>query len=57
MTKIYGGSNDTWGLGIADPEMIRNSSFGITMRFQSHPYWPHKESMLIDSVAIRIFAG
>jgi hypothetical protein len=57
MTKIYGGSNNTWGVEIVDSEMIRDSSFGITMRFQSHPYWPHKESMLIDSVAIRIFAG
>ena len=57
MTKIYGGSNDIWGLDSIDSEMVRDASFGITMRFQSHPYWPHKESMLIDSIAIRFFAG
>ena len=57
MTKTYGGSNSTWGLDNIDAEMIRDPSFGIRMRFQSHPYWPHKESMLIDSVAIRVFAG
>lgn len=57
MMKVYGGANSVWGLDIIDSEMIQDPSFGITLRFQSHPYWPHKESMLVDSVTIRVFAS
>lgn len=57
MIKVYGGSNNIWGVEYINSDMIQDPSFGITLRFQSHPYWPHKESMLIDSVSIRVFAG
>lgn len=51
--KIYGNESDKWNtsLSIAD---IQNSSFGIILRFRSHPRWPHKCSALIDAVEIRV---
>lgn len=51
--KIYGGENILWdsNLSIAD---ITDPSFGIVLRFQSHPRWPHKSSPLIDAVELRI---
>ena len=51
--KIYGGEIDTWGTDLTMTD-IQNSSFGIILRFQSHPRWPHKTSPLIDAVEIRI---
>lgn len=51
--KLYGGENSLWDstLSVAD---IANPSFGVVLRFQSHPQWPHKSSPLIDAVEIRI---
>jgi hypothetical protein len=51
--KIYGGENELWNstLSIAD---ILDPSFGIVLRFQSHPRWPHRSSPLIDAIEIRI---
>jgi hypothetical protein len=51
--KIYGGIDTLWdsNLTISD---IEQQSFGIVLRFQSHPYWPHKCSPLIDAVELRI---
>lgn len=52
--KIYGGENDTWNsqLTLAN---IQNSSFGVILRFQSHPNFPHKCRPFIDAVQIRIY--
>lgn len=52
--KIYGASNDTWGATIT-PEMIQDPRFGVTLRYQSHPNWPHKESPKIDYVKVRVW--
>jgi hypothetical protein len=51
--KIYGGTSDIWGssLTLAD---ITDSSFGILIRFKSHPDWPHRDPILVDSVEMRI---
>lgn len=51
--KVYGGDSDTWEnkLSVTD---IQDPTFGITLRFQSHPMWPHKSSPLIDAVELRI---
>lgn len=51
--KIYGGENTLWdsALSITD---ISNPLFGVVLRFQSHPRWPHKSTPLIDAVEIRI---
>ncbi len=52
--KIYGADNNMWGTNLSLSD-ITNSSFGIVLRFQSHPNWPHKSSMLIDSVELRVY--
>lgn len=51
--KIYGNSTELWNtsLTVAD---VKNASFGCIVRFQSHPKWPHKSSVLIDAIEIRI---
>lgn len=57
MSKVYGGSTNDWNVDIIDIEEFKDPTFGLLLRFQSHPYWPHRESMLIDSVAIRFFTA
>lgn len=52
--KTYGGDNDTWEAVITKSNVL-NPSFGVVLRFQSHPRWPHKSSALIDSVEIRVY--
>ena len=51
--NTYGGENNNWNtnLSIAD---IQNPTFGVLLRFRSHPSWPHKSSALVDAVEIRI---
>jgi hypothetical protein len=51
--KIYGGETDLWETAIT-PNDIQNNIFGILIRFQSHPHWPHKDTAFIDSVEVRI---
>jgi hypothetical protein len=51
--KFYGDNNDTWNVGnlantVADP------LFGIVLRFQSHPGWPHTTTPLLTSIQIQI---
>lgn len=51
--KIYGSQDDIWETNLTASD-VTNSSFGVILRFQSHPNWPHKNSALIDSVELRI---
>lgn len=51
--KIYGNTTDMWGTTLTTSN-FQNSSFGIILRFQSHPKWPHKCGMLLDAVEIRV---
>jgi hypothetical protein len=48
--KIYGGSSDMW----STPMINIDETFGIVIRFQSHPQWPHKDSAYIQSLELRI---
>ena len=52
--KIYGNDTDLWNtqLTVAD---LQNPTFGVVIRFQSHPHWPHKDSAFLDSVEVRIY--
>lgn len=52
--KIYGNSNDKWAVGSLTSETVLNDSFGVVIRFQSHPQWPHRDAAYIDSIEIRI---
>lgn len=51
--KIYGNETDMWETTL-NLENVIDSSFGVILRFQSHPNWPHKCSALIDTVELRI---
>jgi hypothetical protein len=53
--KTYGGETDLWGTENLSTADLQNSSFGITIRFQSHPHWPHKDGASVDSVELRIY--
>lgn len=37
-----------------DLSMIQDPSFGVTLRFQSHPRWPHKTAPGVDCVELQI---
>lgn len=53
-TKTYGSPTDKWGiedLSILDPMDL---SFGVVIRLQSHPAWPHRDPAFIDCVELRI---
>jgi hypothetical protein len=52
-TKIYGGEYILWDSTLSTADIL-DPSFGIVLRFQSHPRWPHKSSPFIDSVELRI---
>jgi hypothetical protein len=51
--KVYGGENTLWNSNLTLSN-IQNPVFGVVLRFQSHPNWPHKSSPLINSVELRI---
>ncbi len=53
LKKIYGGENTLWESTLS-AEDILDPSFGIVLRFQSHPHWPHRSSPLIDALELRI---
>lgn len=53
LIKIYGGENTLWDSTLSTAD-ISSETFGVVLRFQSHPQWPHKSSPLIDAVELRI---
>jgi hypothetical protein len=52
--KYYGGENDFWGLGNITVSTVQNNTFGVTLRFKSHPQYPHRDAVFVDCVQIRI---
>ena len=50
----YGGSEDLWGAELT-PELLQDPSFGVILKFASHPYYPHSSGMRIDSVSLTIY--
>ena len=52
-TKVYGSPVDLWNTNL-QVSNVADSTFGVIMRFKSHPQWPHKSSALIDAIEIRI---
>ena len=52
--QVYGGSGDLWNtnLSIAD---VSNSNFGVVLRFQAHPFYPHRDAMYLDAVELQIY--
>jgi hypothetical protein len=52
--KLYGSETQLWNTTLT-LENLQDPSFGVVLRFQSHPRWPHKTSALIDAVQIRVY--
>jgi hypothetical protein len=51
---IYGGDSDMWKVDSIDISTVQDASFGVTLRFQSHPHWPHKTTPIINAIEIQI---
>jgi hypothetical protein len=51
---IYGSPTDLWGADIT-PAMLVDPSFGVILKFQSHPYYPHKCGMFLDAVSLTVY--
>jgi len=52
--KIFGSSTDNWSTELTK-SMVIDTSFGVGVRFQSHPNWPHKDSPLINYIKLRVW--
>lgn len=50
----YGSPTDLWGATV-NSEIVQDPSFGVILKFQSHPFYPHRCGMFLDSVAITIY--
>ena len=50
----YGGPTDLWE-NLITSTMIQDPTFGVTLRLQSHLFYPHKETVLIDSVQLMVY--
>ena len=53
-SKIYGNGSDTWDIPGLTSSVIQDASFGVVIRFQSHPHYPHRDGAYISAVQIRI---
>lgn len=51
--KIYGSPTDKWETKLTATE-IADQNFGIMLRFQSHPKWPHRDPIIIYGIELRI---
>lgn len=52
--SVYGGLENLWEADITE-DMVRAPSFGVFLKFQSHPFYPHNCGMLVDSVSITFY--
>jgi hypothetical protein len=50
----YGSETDTWGAELT-PEMLQDPSFGVILKFQAHPYYPHRSTMYLDAVSLTVY--
>ena len=51
---VYGGPTDLWGVDIT-PIMLQDPTFGIRVKFQAHPYYPHRSPMYLDWISLTVF--
>ena len=52
--KIYGSETDLWDTTNLTASMLTDASFGLGIRFQSHPSWPHKEHPMLNYIRLRV---
>ena len=55
-TTKYGGEGDLWGGPTLSKNRVLDEHFGVTLRFQGHPYTPHKCGMGVESVQICFYS-
>lgn len=53
--KVYGSNMDNWNVANLNRMIVEDPTFGIVLRFQSHPAWPHKTTPHIRSVELHIY--
>jgi hypothetical protein len=53
-TTTYGGPTDTWHIDNLTPAMVADPTFGVTIRYKSHPAWPHRTSPILYAVTLQI---
>jgi hypothetical protein len=51
----YGGPEDVWGVSDLGSK-ITDPSFGIVIKFQSHPYYPHSCGLRIDQMSLTVYS-
>ena len=51
---IYGNPTDLWGTELT-PDILTDPSFGIILKFQSHPYFPHNVGISLDEVLLTVY--
>ena len=54
MVKMYGSSTDIWDAELTNAILL-DPSFGIVLRFQSHPSWPHRSTPMVDYIRLRVY--
>jgi len=52
---LYGGPTDLWELDSISTDIITDPSFGLGIRYQSHPFWPHKEHPMLNYIMLRVW--
>jgi hypothetical protein len=53
--KVYGAPDDLWDISNLTANMLTDPSFGLGLRFQSHPSWPHKEHPMLNFIRLRVW--
>jgi len=53
-TTVYGGVTNTWKVKNLSAAMVQDSSFGLLLRYQSHPRWPHSTVPIIRSIDMQV---
>ena len=53
--KTYGAPDSLWGLEEITRDMLTEPTFGIVLRYQSHPDWPHKVTPNMEHVQLRVW--
>ena len=45
---------DLWAMENLLLTDVEDNNFGVVIRFQSHPHWPHKDHAFVNAVELRI---
>jgi len=52
--KVYGSSTSLWSVKNLSMSTIQDLKFGVVIRLQSHPNYPHRDEAYINAVELRI---